>query len=145
MICCHIYFWCNHNGIPTFLPCINLICTFQCMQAFWALMYVYFFVSQLNYSQIFCATYCLVFIYILNGLFSCLLVLYWFYFSSFPLLINLYNTFPYFLLFFSASILFCVFTEYIEQISIKGDAKKMKIINYPKHYYCFISFLALML
>ena len=80
-----------------------LIRTFQC-----------FYISGLNYCRIFCATYSLDFIYILNSLFCCLLVLHPFYFLSFPfffpykaLFINLYKAFPSLSLFFLL-LFFCV-------------------------------------
>ena len=101
MICCHIYVKCNHNGIRTLKLYSIPKYTYQCMQVSEILMPVCFYVLQLNYCQIFCPTYCLVLMYILNTLFRCLLVLHWLYFSRFSLhfsnialFINLYNAFP---------------------------------------------------
>ena len=97
MICCHIYFKCNHNGIGTLKLYSIPKYTFQCMQVSETLMPVCFYVLQQNYCQIFCPTHCLVLMYILNTFFRCLLVLHWLYFSHFSfiaLFINLYNAFP---------------------------------------------------
>ena len=78
------------------------------MQVCYALMQVCFYVLRLNYCQIFCVTYSLVLMYILNSLFCCLQVLHsvsqvFHFFPYIALFVNLYNTLPSLSLLFSFS------------------------------------------
>ena len=67
--------------------------TFQCMHVSSTLMQVCFYISRLNYFQIFCATYSLVLMYVLNSFFLL--------FTSFTLIlfIKFSIVFPYIALF----------------------------------------------
>ena len=65
-------------------------------------MQLCFYVWELNYCRLFCTTYSLILMSILNSLFRCLQVLHRFYFSI------LFLSLPSLSLFFSASIIFFV-------------------------------------